>query len=271
MNIINNYCKYGPATNSGSKRYRIFQASDSASKAYVGGNYVNGYPNITADNWSGGVQYHGSGDATEATLRVYTPFDAPPVTTTSAQQAYIDVLADVGVSYPGWDSIDSRIINEVKDRGGSYGSSYNGGGNGIIDSQFDLCPDGGDYCWLPVLNSATPPLDTDNDGMPDDWEDACCLDPFDPDDANGDRNGDGYTNIEEYINWLPLKQPMPTGLETDLNCDTIVNLYDFALFAAYYSSSFGSPRFDKKCDFNDDNEIMLDDLVYIAQDWIRPK
>ncbi len=207
MNIINNYCKYGPATDSGSKRYRIFQASDSASKAYVAGNYVDGYPAVTADNWSGGVQYHGSGNATEATLRVNTPFDAAPVTTTTAQQAYIDVIADVGVSCPGWDSIDSRIMNEVKGRGGSYGSSYNGGGNGIIDSQFDLCPGGGDYCWLPVLSSTTPPLDTDNDGMPDDWEDACSLDPFDPGDANGDRNGDGYTNIEEYINWLPLKQP----------------------------------------------------------------
>ncbi len=207
MNIINNYCKYGPATNSGSKRYRIFQASDSASKAYVAGNYVDGYPAVTADNWSGGVQYHGSGDATEATLRVFTPFDAAAVTTTSSQQTYIDVVADVGVSCPGWDSIDSRIIDEVKNRGGSFGSSYNGGGNGIIDSPLDLCPGGVDYCWLPVLNSTTPPLDSDNDAMPDGWEDARSLNPFDPGDANGDRNGDGYTNIEEYINWLPLKSP----------------------------------------------------------------
>lgn len=38
--------------------------------------------------------------------------------------------------------------------------------------------------------------------MPDDWELAFCLDPNDPEDSSDDRNGDGYTNIEEYINSL---------------------------------------------------------------------
>ena len=28
-------------------------------------------------------------------------------------------------------------------------------------------------------------------------------DPNDPKDANGDLNGDGYTNIEKYINAIP--------------------------------------------------------------------
>lgn len=64
---------------------------------------------------------------------------------------------------------------------------------------------------------------------------------------------------------------MPTRQSTDLDCDDKVTMHDFALFAEHYSTSAGSPRFDKKCDFNDDNEIMLDDLVYIAQDWIQPK
>lgn len=48
----------------------------------------------------------------------------------------------------------------------------------------------------------TPYVDTDGDGMPDAWEIANGLNPNDPSDANGDINGDGYTNIEKYINGI---------------------------------------------------------------------
>ena len=47
--------------------------------------------------------------------------------------------------------------------------------------------------------------DTDNDGMPDEWEIANGLNPNDPSDANGDCNGDGYTNIEKFINGIDTK------------------------------------------------------------------
>ena len=45
-------------------------------------------------------------------------------------------------------------------------------------------------------------MDTDEDGMPDDWEKAHDLNPDDASDAAEDRDDDGYTNIEEYINSL---------------------------------------------------------------------
>ena len=47
----------------------------------------------------------------------------------------------------------------------------------------------------------TPYVDTDGDGMPDEWEKANGLNPNDPSDANKDCTGDGYTNIEKYIKW----------------------------------------------------------------------
>ena len=47
-----------------------------------------------------------------------------------------------------------------------------------------------------------PVKDSDRDGMPDEWETTYGLDPNDPSDAAKDCNGDGYMNIEKYINGL---------------------------------------------------------------------
>jgi hypothetical protein len=54
----------------------------------------------------------------------------------------------------------------------------------------------------PQLRSTLAALDSDGDGMPDDWERSHGLNPHDPSDRNGDRNGDGFTNLEEYLNSL---------------------------------------------------------------------
>jgi hypothetical protein len=38
--------------------------------------------------------------------------------------------------------------------------------------------------------------------MPNEWEETHGLDPRDPADRDGDQDGDGYTNLEEYVNSL---------------------------------------------------------------------
>ncbi len=65
-----------------------------------------------------------------------------------------------------------------------------------------------------------PYKDTDGDGMPDEWEIANGLNPNDPSDANKDCTGDGYTNIEKYINGISTKEKIDW---TDLknNHDTL--------------------------------------------------
>jgi hypothetical protein len=45
-----------------------------------------------------------------------------------------------------------------------------------------------------------PYADADGDGMPDDWETKYGLNPYHSLDASADANGDGYTNIEEFLN-----------------------------------------------------------------------
>jgi len=54
----------------------------------------------------------------------------------------------------------------------------------------------------PEYRAGTALKDSDDDGMPDDWEIKNHLNPNDPSDASIDRNGDGYTNIEDYLNGI---------------------------------------------------------------------
>ncbi|MEI7420466.1 MAG: pectate lyase [Prolixibacteraceae bacterium] len=201
VNWVNNYYKAGPATKS-SVRGRIFEISNKPIEAgginspddsekyetsfFVEGNYVDGFPAITLNNWNGGIDY--MGDASEAKNRAKKPFDFPKIIGQTAKDAYKIVLPNAGASLVR-DVIDKRIVNEVESGTVTYGKK------GIIDSQKEV---GG---W-PALKTKPAPLDSDQDGMPDAWEKQNGLDPKDPADRNGDRNKDGYTNLEEYLNSL---------------------------------------------------------------------
>lgn len=207
VNWVNNYYKAGPATPPDMLN-SIFHIWDRirydplewpvpevdkgfTPQFYIEGNYVEGYPEISTDNWAGGVRY-GYGAGPE--LRVSEPHPFPQISyETDARNAYERVLARSGASLAR-DSIDNRIIDEVRQGTATFGGNY-GELSGIIDSQDDV---GG---W-PDLRSTDPPVDSDGDGMPDWWEIQHGLDPFDPADGNYDRKNDGYTNLEEYLNWL---------------------------------------------------------------------
>jgi pectate lyase len=147
---------------------------------YIKDNIFEGNSALTADN----SQFFDPImiDGKRQVQTVVQPFDAPSVTTASALSALDAVLATVGASLPRRDSVDARIVSEVRQHKGS-----------IIDSQQQV---GG---W-PELKSATPPKDSDGDGMPDDWERRHGLNPRDPSDGPADKDHDGYTNLEEYLN-----------------------------------------------------------------------
>jgi hypothetical protein len=119
---------------------------------------------------------------------------APFVTTTLAERAYADVLERAGAILPQRDMVDVRVIATVRDRKGR-----------VINSPIDV---GG---W-PRIASGTPAEDADHDGMPDAWERRLGLDPADPADRNGDATGNGYTNLEDYLNELAgdIELPVPT-------------------------------------------------------------
>lgn len=209
-NIVGNYFKSGPATRE-KVRYRILDLTQEfyipsinkdtvyAGKFYIKANLVEGSPEISGDNWKGGVQGSGVDEIAKDRSRLHEPVPHAPVKMSDAETVLEEVLSFAGASLSR-DAVDRRIISEVKSGREKVGASFQGGHNGIIDSQNDV---GG---W-PVLESLPPAQDTDNDGMPDRWEKEYNLDPGNAD--GNDYSLDGkYTNIEVYINSLVVDKIM---------------------------------------------------------------
>src|SRR5690554_3113144 len=189
-NIINNYYKSGPATRSNQSRiFQAYKGSDYG-RFYVDGNYVEGYPSVTTENWVG---FHLKDGGDKSALRVNKPFPITKVNIVSAEEAYERVLEHVGMSMYR-DVVDTRIVEEVRNGTATFGGSY-GDESGMIDSQDTV---GG---W-PVSEPVSAPLDADGDGMPDAWELARGLDPADSTDGAAYGLSNEYTNLEVYLNEL---------------------------------------------------------------------
>mgnify|MGYP000128817737 FL=1 len=102
----------------------------------------------------------------------------------TAQEAYEWIVANGGSSLPVRDEGDAYLIDELTSLGKK---------GLIIHSEEDIPTKGPGN-----IKSAKAPADTDNDGMPDEFEDKYGLDKNDPADAMKVASN-GYTNIENYI------------------------------------------------------------------------
>jgi len=177
VNYVGNYIRPGPNSKANTP---IHVGGPSQLSFYIRDNVFEGHDAMNVDN----SQFFDPVviDGKKQVEIVPEPFIAPRVRTSSAREAYIVVLAGVGASLPRRDSVDARIIDDVRKGAGS-----------IIDSQEQV------GSW-PPLKSLQAPLDADNDGMPDSWELSYGLNPRDSADGAADKDGDGYTNLEEYLN-----------------------------------------------------------------------
>jgi len=192
VNFVNNYYKPGPAT-------RVFHVLKpernhhyGPQDYYVEGNIMEGH--YGADEPLAGVVE--PEDEPMHNFLVDKPFFESYVTPRSAEESYYNVLDDVGCNLPEQDDHDRRVIQETRDGTTTYKGSISGL-PGIPDSQDDV----GGWEDYPEVHRPTD-WDTDGDGIPDAWERMHGLDPNDPTDGAIDSNGNGYTNLEEYLHWL---------------------------------------------------------------------
>ena len=183
LNYVGNYII--PQDGRKEVSFTVKKPSGSAtlSKIYLARNLNTASAAATADNRR--LLQVDPGAGTVQDIVVADPAFAVPaeyaVTTQDPKAAYDVILAGAGAILPKRDAIDSRIVQEVRNRTGK-----------IINSQSDV----GGY---PTYNSGQPPADADNDGMPDEWEQQHGLNPADP--ADGARlAATGYSQLEEYLN-----------------------------------------------------------------------
>jgi pectate lyase len=167
MNYVANYIQR--------PRRHVFQVGGEQTRLYVEGNHLVDGGERNRDPWE---LISGEQDVN----RAKTPFLVSAVVTQSAHQAYEAIVASGGATLPRRDAVDARVIRQLQEKMG-----------GLINSQSEV----GGY---PELHSEAAAPDADEDGLPDAWEKQHGLDPASAKDASGDSDGDGYTNVEEFLN-----------------------------------------------------------------------
>lgn len=166
MNYVGNYIRQP-------KRW-VFKVGSDTTHIFQTGNYLEGAGERNADFWQ-------LLDNAQPQHRQAVAYQVAEVQTDTAKRAFDVVLESAGATLPQRDPVDERVVNQVRQRTGK-----------IIDSQQDV---GG---W-PEYRSTDPPRDTDDDGMPDSWEETHRMQ-VSKADHNGDADHDGYRNLEEYLN-----------------------------------------------------------------------
>jgi hypothetical protein len=202
VNFVNNYYQPGPATKFFYALNAQYGGFPGTQQYYFAGNLMPGHFGLTNQlDGREATTERGGKVPTDYSPWVDKPFFEAYVRTQSAQEAYGNVLADVGCNKPVLDEHDQRVIQET--RAGTF--KYRGSKTelpGLPDSQDDV----GGWEDYPVVHRPAN-WDTDHDGIPDDWEKQHGLNPADPSDRNGDYNHDGYTNLEKYLNSLTGEYP----------------------------------------------------------------
>jgi hypothetical protein len=282
-NIVNNY--YIPGATSSNREIKFDNSLDySQSKFYIAGNTVdspdrslsNTSVRSPANDPSAIILQQNNGDVLDwytnspPVFKSETPVFNPTFQPNPVSDVYNLVLDYAGAQ--NRDVVSNRVINSVKNRTGT-----------TIDSVAEV---GG---WPVSTQVYETPVDSDNDGMPDSWELQFGLEVSNNDSAE-DPDGDGYTNIEEYINSLitvpgyssgdpvseveqsptqspsPITEPSPTTepatCNEDINVDGEIDIIDYSIMQNdFFKSSPGNPR----SDINRDSRVNLFDYTMLSK------
>jgi hypothetical protein len=200
VNFVNNYYKAGAST----KYFHALNAQHEGvgkgmQRYYFTGNIMPGHFDEKTQE-KGRTATISHNEIVNYETFVNQPFFESFVTTQSAKAAYKDVLSDVGANQPFFDQHDNRIIEETLKGTFTFKGSKSGLG-GMIDSEADA---GGWPNFATATRAAD--FDTDHDGLPNWWEKAFGLNENskegDFSEANADTDKDGFTQLDDYLDWL---------------------------------------------------------------------
>lgn len=234
VNFVNNYYKRGPATNQTNATKIMLTADEpgefpGTQRYYFSGNVMPGVfdENSQEKGRTPNGEKEKMFDEKYYKQWVDEPFFPSYAKIESARDAYKSVLSDVGANQPMLDGHDLRMVEETLNGSYHYVGSRSGH-YGLIDSEQDC---GGYEDYGCEVRPAT--FDTDRDGLPDWWEQLLGTNPNsvqgDFSESNADPDSDGFTQLEDYLNWLADTHYI-IGTE---NCQ-IVSLP--SLFAGYTAS-----------------------------------
>jgi len=204
VDIIGNIIKPGPNIQPGKRHlYSVWWSKDYGDPAqcvpgnpsiYIYNNYGPNQHDFSGDDWNMILDLNDKLEKATTQRSAPLPESTPPITinTIHSVKDLEDILLDeIGASKRlddkgHWifnrDDVDKRLISEYQTGTGKIPFTENEVGG------------------YPILDQGIPPKDSDHDGMPDTWELAYGLNPNNPSDAAQDKDNDGYTNIEEYLN-----------------------------------------------------------------------
>ena len=175
-------------------------------RAYVNGNVVEGNARVTKDNWDGGVQVEEEPDAGKYKdkMKWNTPLPMPEITIIPALQAKEFVLNNAGATLPVRDAVDKRIVEQVKtgtivvsDKVVAPTTQFKHRRLALDSYKIGIITEPSQVGGYPEYKG-TPYKDSDNDGMPDEYEIKNKLNGNDATDA-AKITKSGYSNIEVYL------------------------------------------------------------------------
>lgn len=198
-NIVGNYNKRGPNVNDNGCA-GFFSSNgvvkggtvpaEAQNSVYVSDNRGCPRPLGTEGEWK--ISKEWGSDLIDTDYQKATPWNLTTeaqeagiaVTTTTMTEDYaLEIVDYVGATAPVRDAVDVRVVQEYKD------------GNGDFMNDVTYPDD------FPKFSTPPAPTDSDSDGIADTWESSTGL-KVGVNDAAGDHDGDGYTNIEEYLHYL---------------------------------------------------------------------
>ena len=233
MNFCNNFYKMGANSTSTLMNLQLEGTGTGTQSVYVHGNIRQEKNNgsLTQDKKGTTYKYSTSGgQKVDWEPLPTTPFDFmnPEGNMETAQAAFKNVLSDVGCTLPFFDLHDQRMVKETLN-GTTSTTGSKSGKKGLIDSEEDSGCEGFDLDKLGIVTAAHPKSwDADGDGIPA-WFEALVGTDDSVSNNNDDRDGDYYTDLEEYLNWIAVPNFRIDGEQT-------IKLADY--FAGYKAPAF---------------------------------